>query len=76
MAGGFFYSRWTALSAALIIASFAGTGYAIGLFTQMFKTRLGLDQSQVDRVASAGILASSSAALPVYSTTSAVRKSP
>lgn len=49
-----FYSRWAALSTACIVASFAGTGYAIGLFTQAFKEILHLDQSEVDAVASAG----------------------
>ena len=50
----FYWSRWTTLSAALLLASGAGTVYAFALFAPLLKSRLGLSQEDTALVASIG----------------------
>ena len=50
----YFFSRWVALSAACLIASSAGSGYAFGLYSKAFKENLLLTQTEVDSVATSG----------------------
>lgn len=48
------YSRWVSLAAAILMNSFAGTGYAISLFTDMFRSTLLIDQESVDWISTWG----------------------
>eukprot|EP00940_MAST-03C_sp_MAST-3C-sp2_P002446 g2446.t1 len=47
-------NRWVALAAAFLMNSVAGTGYAISLFTDLFKTTLLIDQEAVDWISTWG----------------------
>lgn len=51
-----YWSRWTTLSAALLLASGAGTVYAFALFAPLLKSRLRLSQEDTALVASIGAL--------------------
>lgn len=55
-AGGSYWSRWTTLSAALLLASGAGTVYAFALFAPLLKSRLRLSQEDTALIASIGAL--------------------
>jgi hypothetical protein len=50
----FYWSRWITLSAALLLASGAGTVYAFALFAPLLKSRLRLSQEDTALVASIG----------------------
>jgi MFS family permease len=47
-------SRWHSFSAALLAASVAGTSYAFGIFSEVFKQRLGYSQADLSIVSSCG----------------------
>ena len=51
-----YWSRWTTLSAALLLASGAGTVYAFALFAPLLKSRLRLSQEDTALIASIGAL--------------------
>uniref|UniRef100_A0A7S2V0H0 Nodulin-like domain-containing protein n=1 Tax=Fibrocapsa japonica TaxID=94617 RepID=A0A7S2V0H0_9STRA len=51
---GWHFSRWASLGAGFLLAAFAGTGYAFGIFSPSLQKALQYDQEDIDMVASAG----------------------
>mmetsp|Transcript_12941 Transcript_12941/g.28766 ORF Transcript_12941/g.28766 Transcript_12941/m.28766 type:complete len:91 (-) Transcript_12941:533-805(-) len=48
------HSRWHSFSAALLAGSVAGTSNAFGIFSEVFKQRLGYSQADLSVVSSCG----------------------
>ena len=51
-----FWSRWSTLSASLLMAALSGISYAFGLYSDALQDRLGFSQRTVDLIASFGQL--------------------